>query len=603
MSWSGARFYPTEQKAGPRRRARSRLLRITLVLTLAALLIAPGATAGSLLRSEASPVAGSLMVPSDQDRIQDGTLLFSGSLDHSGPFEGPLLAMQTHEATLLQAETLRIYDINDPVSIARLQPHLEITQGTLVPEPGASFYWSLPAAHADAHSDHTFAFLFNIEANLPDMGLLVPKREGEAPPSLIAQATTDPWTIAAPGAERSVFLPIDGGFRIDNADTGDRLFEGDQWLVTLRGDTRATVQAEGVALPFEEDATARMGPATGSQAKDAFTAGSLVTFLTLATRLADGFTPPSALPEEGSDHTCLQRPESCLPDGSDPHEFDPDDLPDTAPALPTENASSDPEADDPPITLPPELATALDTLAPFLQGAFFGNVDMPLTIGDTRHEEAGFTLVRFDELTLKGGPEGVVTFSGSAPFAFTDGGVHHEGDTMRVGPMVVSILSLVLYGLAVGAWLLTRRWTLRPLDEPLTKRLRVPALFAQWGLLLGAFVLFDREVHYLIGQSLMSDLGLYGGSATAGFGMGATMSLAGTGGILVIQMILWGIASSAFGIPIALLARSALKAGGLGKGSYGFGIGLGAIATWFLGTSMILPMLDVVFGSAANALG
>lgn len=602
-----ARERPTTTASSrPRRVSQSALCVFVLALLLAAAL--PSASASGARLSDPQTFNGQLHIPAEGTPTGQ-FLLFSGKLQMEGTFSGPVFGVQTQAGSAIEGDVVRVYRSSDHASIAQKVPAFEFPNATLTPDDGAAFFWSVPDGTVAAAPEFTFAFLYNIEANLPKMEALIPPRDGPAPPSLIGQASDAPWTIAAPGDERSLYYPLSGGFTITASNGTTQHFEARDWLVTIHGETTAQIQAAGLAVPFEEGNEAHLSRASPAAFANGFSVSRLQGFLGVAAELAEGFEPPADLPDEEIDPACVADPRSCagnltaeeMQAYAAMHE-------DGGNETDGENATA-PKPESPPRedtrhveTLPAEALGALESLAPLLNGAFLGLNGAEIQSGEASSATAGFSLVRYTSLTLSAQDAETVGYGGEAPFLFTDGHVQHDESVIRAGPIVIPILSAFLYLIAIGAYAATRVQTFRPLDEELTRKLWAPALISQWALLLVGFLLFDAEVRYVLGESLLGTLGFYGGGTTAAQTAHAgTMALTGPALILTVQMALWGAASLAFGLPITIIARSALKAGGLGKPTYGFALGIGAIFTWLLGTGIILPVLDVLFGSIAGA--
>jgi hypothetical protein len=313
-------------------------------------------------------------------------------------------------------------------------------------------------------------------------------------------------------------------------------YTGRDWVFRLEGGGRLRLEAESILIPFGKDAVAHLRPGPPPLAQERFD----------LTRIDEAFRR----------------------------------------AAPNANTSAPP--------LDPAVAQQFRDAAPIFNGVLLGNPRGNATIGELERTMGRFTMIRFQELTLRPGSErGDVLYAGTGAFVLVGDNLHTTRSAVATNVFPIPVLGLVVWILAGGAMALAT--FAKPFAPAHPANAAAPirrvALATHLSALLVVLYLWDLETRVFLGTSFLSML--VGTETARGLAFSA---------VLGVQLLTLGLAWTFFGLPIRFLANAALKLGALRR-ARGVGRGLGWIAAWGLGATSYALLLNPFIGLFVDSLG
>lgn len=529
-------------------------MRVLLALALVAVLLAP--TVGAkpfLLRNDDQSAEGDFVIPRLGDEGWEKDLfVVTGRMEVVGETDGPFLYLNATDGVVEDARRVEVYRVRGAQSYRDFVPQV-FDNATVTFGNGSDVAWLPPTSDVDGEARFATAVFLDVLGGNQDLrrarassitpsGLIASVHGGtfstqalddDEDGFLVPLSTGSSFTVHGERSAEDPFAPSTpppaGG---ENETT--HVFAGKDFVVRFLGPVTSTVRTPLVHLPFTVGAEARFAPAAEGDFEEGFDLGSFQKLLGDVQTLAAG--------QERND-TSLDSPEF------------------------------------------QQLEKGIDDLAPLLNGVLIGSPRGEISVRGEDHEKSGLTVLRFTALTFTNDPPSDnVQWTGSSRVAYTDGGLQTSAEMVHVGPLFVPALGIVLWLVAIGLIVFAKSRN-PPVNEAKSAQAKIPAIVTWLVLLVVSFVLWDREVKYLLGTSLLS----------GGAGSGAS-----AGAVAFVELLPWSIAYFAFGLPIVLGAKSGLKFGGLDKRAKGFAKGAGALATWFLGSPYILPIVGEFVRTLVN---
>lgn len=576
--------------------ARASTFLVLLVLLAAGLVTVPGATAAALRVNEPLPMEGTIEVPRTEAELQESFFLLAGALVVAGRTSGPIVALGTEDDTRFVAGRISVWDMEDPRALAEDRPAHRVEVGTLDPDVGASFFWGVEDVRVAGADAFSLSLFFDLLGSLPDMGPADPRGDGPYPPALVSSMAEDPWTFETASENRSFYLPLGTGFTVTGGNGTPEHFTGARWMVTMRGAQEADLRARAVAVPLAGTMALEYAPGTEEAFDRGFTTEKMAAFIDTLAAFGEGFEgqgPQEPPQEEG---TFRDRPAARVTEEAD--------LVARQPSGEGGDAGGNISGDGPP---PQTLFGGLDLerikdMGDLANGVVLGQVGGNFTVAGAQVTEPGPSLIRFTELSFGSFTPETARFEGHGSMVFTQGTVVAGEDAPTIGFLGLPALAWALYLIALGAWIGSRFWSWRDKDEALSNTLRPWALGALLVGTLVSFLLFDREIAFILGTSLIDQIGHNMASAGGATGVAVTASAGTLGLVALIQFAFWGIAMGLIGFPIRVIGRSALKVSGFTKATYGFASAVGAFFAWLLGARYILPYLGEIAGQVIGSL-
>lgn len=332
------------------------------------------------------------------------------------------------------------------------------------------------------------------------------------------------------------------GVTITAADGTQASYVGTDWVFRVYGQPSYAASAQGILAPFSENASATLRTYGGSDLPERFD-------LNLLMDLFRSFAPQ----EEGSEA------------GGDPTQG----------------------------LLPPEVVSAVESMAPVLDGVIFGNLGNETSVDGAAFTGPGFAFIRFSALELSAMENSTsMSLEGSSRFILVDGNLYATQSSTTVGPITIPVLSYFLWIVAIGA--IVAGFVIKPFVG--AEQIKVFGLIRLIGFafhmlaIVASFLLWDLEFQALLGTSLLKMFFSQGTGNPAALGI-----------VAAFQLIPYSMAWLFFGMPLRFITNSALKLGGIKK-ARGLGKGVGNLAQWGIGAAFIPLMLQGFVAGVLDAL-